>query len=1815
MRKLILIIFSILITEISSQCQIIDGISCVALEEEFEIPEKYDIYGFQTPPRNDALGNYLSTFQDMRYIVGWIELLYNAVNTDCKVTFNTKVNPDLGIKGKDYHILYTFGNQDETKNNYLTVTDDESYPNGFSVSCRVINEKTGNEVVSLKLQDVYFIWDNIEVDTPPEYLDGQRGAIVELFGWPMEDVGEECEFLGIAGYLGVKIFSPYESLLSETMTEGSTLNPWWYGTQVVSYKYDCRSGNQKQLKKIVNRCRAVNVRVYAEIVINHMTGDSNDMNPIHYNDGCVTWGPKTGSGGSPFYTHSGQISNNYYTGQPPANEYPSVPYMPSDFHCGRGITDWKDPTQLCYGSLAGLQDLNTEKEYVQKRIATYIVDLISLGVSGFVIVNGRHIPNFAWAQIFGHVKYYLGNKLPLDFMAIINLENADMDIILCEQNEDILDFGPYFSNLLKKEGFKDTEIQQIKFWFKGNLAYEDFLGQYDASCDIENEDDLFVDVSRWTISLEYSDDINMGHDDYNIYIKHKNKNEHKNILINNLFLKPRFNWAIRFVFTSFSIDSVNGIPDGKSEKSFCESDSCRLYTVDLPFKRAFNPYSKGYDCGDGENNWIIGEYSRIHRDIDVINAMREWLYKTNEEEITEEELYTKDLEKTNCDEKCLICNEESKLLDKCIFCDSNKGYYPIMEIGGREEYYDCHKIDEKLERFFFSNRDKAFLPCYETCRYCNELGDINNHKCTQCDYNLIKNPGTKSSATTFNCVTSCSYNYYYTESGQYKCTNTPVCPQDKNIYIEEKQKCVSSCKEEAPLIYLFNGNCVKECPSGYKGDQINYLCIANNIEECSLGSKIETFDILYSSSTLNSYAKGYKDEYLSYSKNHITKIINPNYNIYIFVNFDCVKQLGLDIPDLRRITHRRLQEKGKEKQGQDKKEEIITTQTLIEELPFVETCYTKVQESLEFEDDLIVVYIEDISDVVAEKGYLLYNPRTGYKTNFETICGEDDIKEVEDITVDEDSQNKLLQYVYLRAVPNPTSCEEGLAPIFRKNSIDYSNCLAINQAYEGFVYDDRSGMFLPCHENCRYCSKASTSSENYCYNCSKGYIKHPLDERKENFNCVAECPFSYYFSSTGVYTCTPGPTCPNAYRYYISEKNQCIDSCKNHKTHNHTQNGNCVQNCEGEYESDDNGFCIQKNNNQNKCSYNKQENITLNNFGDNGGLDIFVKNYYEEYYYTDRHVSEYINSEYRIIIYIQKNCLLELNVSFPVIDFGECYWKVQNASGLLNNSLIVTLVKKLDIKSGRTFTTQSLYNPLDGTKLDAETICNNTKIVMEENVLEILQESGIDYENMIYLTDQNINIFDTQGAFYTDICFEFELPHWIDRDITLPDRLETFYPNVSLCDSGCESKGVNLTTMMAICSCEFKDITKAGDDYNLQVLNEVFDVINSSNIQVLKCMKFMFKKFDSSVGGFLMLFCLLIVISMGLIFYYKHLETMKKYIVIKTTSYINCLNEMSPEEEKKTNVLVNSIDDKMNLSKKNQNSLNSKIDLEEQKQDSMERKGDVLLLNKINNSKEVFTKHRIENKLSVLNKEGRDTNYIEPIYREDFKAYLAPNVDDQEFEEVMLGDKRTFREFFLDSLSEKQLFVNTFNVQDHFRPISIKIVLFTLTLILYSVINGFFYGEDEISQIYHTKGEIKFFDFIKRSGTRYLYSTPVGFAINLVIELFFVDEKKMKIIFIRERKNIVNLKVQITKLTKSIVIRYFAFIIFVIVVFILLMFYLLCFNYVYPYTQGDWVKSSIFLIIILQILSVLIALLQTGLRFFSFHIKDERIFRLSKYLD
>ena len=272
-----------------------------------------------------------------------------------------------------------------------------------------------------------------------------------------------------------------------------------------------------------------------------------------------------------------------------------------------------------------------------------------------------------------------------------------------------------------------------------------------------------------------------------------------------------------------------------------------------------------------------------------------------------------------------------------------------------------------------------------------------------------------------------------------------------------------------------------------------------------------------------------------------------------------------------------------------------------------------------------------------------------------------------------------------------------------------------------------------------------------------------------------------------------------------------------------------------------------------------------------------------------------------------------------------------------------------------------------------------------------------------------------------------------------------------------------------------------------------------------------------------------------------------------------------------------------------------------------------------NNEKETnqsFLKSKINNKL-LGNDKGlriRKNKIHIKKYKKYFNEYFSESLDEMEFDDAIIKDHRKFVEYFLDCSKEKQIILNTFWAYDPFKPRSLKIILFSLTMFLYFVVNALFINDDYVSKVYNLE-EDNFFSFVSRSIDRLFYATLVGFVIEFVVDFFFVEERKMKRIFIREKDSPSNIKREIVLLKSLIKKRYIYFIVFVYIILIICLYYLVCFNSIYPNIQIEWIKSSILIIVIRQILSVLQCLLETSLRILSFHFENERLYKISKLVN
>ena len=221
-----------------------------------------------------------------------------------------------------------------------------------------------------------------------------------------------------------------------------------------------------------------------------------------------------------------------------------------------------------------------------------------------------------------------------------------------------------------------------------------------------------------------------------------------------------------------------------------------------------------------------------------------------------------------------------------------------------------------------------------------------------------------------------------------------------------------------------------------------------------------------------------------------------------------------------------------------------------------------------------------------------------------------------------------------------------------------------------------------------------------------------------------------------------------------------------------------------------------------------------------------------------------------------------------------------------------------------------------------------------------------------------------------------------------------------------------------------------------------------------------------------------------------------------------------------------------------------------------------------------------------------------------------------EFDDAIKKDKRQFCSYFFDTLKEKQSIAYTFIASDPINTRMIKFILFLLNISLYLVINGLFFSEAFISELYYTNDEDEnFFSFIPRTIDKVIYTTVVTLFISYMIEFFFLNEKKIKGIFKREKENRLILKRSIAMLIKEIQKRCISFIIVAFVLLLISLYYILCFNYVYPKTQIEWIKSSIFIIIIIQILSTLKCLYETIFRTLAFKCESEKLYKIAKIFD
>ena len=429
--------------------------------------------------------------------------------------------------------------------------------------------------------------------------------------------------------------------------------------------------------------------------------------------------------------------------------------------------------------------------------------------------------------------------------------------------------------------------------------------------------------------------------------------------------------------------------------------------------------------------------------------------------------------------------------------------------------------------------------------------------------------------------------------------------------------------------------------------------------------------------------------------------------------------------------------------------------------------------------------------------------------------------------------------------------------------------------------------------------------------------------------------------------------------------------------------------------------------------------------------------------------------------------------------------------------------------------------------------------------------------------------------------------------------------------------------MTATCNCKFNDITNNNIIKENEILDsmvgEIFDLINASNILVVTCYKYIFKHFKNSLGGIMPTSIISLNLILTYIFFAKQFPKISEYISSITNRYLFYISKSIQAPPKKVINNEKNNEPNKNKNKKSMTQIN-KIEFKKRKttlilNESRDKSNDLIKYKKRKSKKNKTNINKNNNDFDYYYMNTRDQLDEDGIIKKFVKEYLETSPNEMEYDDAIKKDKRTFCEYFGENLKENQIIPNTFIAEDPIKSRGIKIILFNMNLVLYFVINGLFISEDYISELYYIDEEDEnFFSFVPRSIERLFYATIISLLIGYLTDFFFLEENKIKGIFKRDAENKNLLMSDISNLIKTLKQRYISFIIVSFVILGICLYYILCFNYVYPKTQIEWIKSSIAIFIVIQILSILVLFLESVLRFLSFKCESEHLFKLSKLL-
>ena len=331
----------------------------------------------------------------------------------------------------------------------------------------------------------------------------------------------------------------------------------------------------------------------------------------------------------------------------------------------------------------------------------------------------------------------------------------------------------------------------------------------------------------------------------------------------------------------------------------------------------------------------------------------------------------------------------------CLSCKDN--YNKVNYTSRYSQYLDCMKDDDpKLKNFYKDVIYGEYRPCYKLCETCFIGGNETDNNCFHCKEGYMLRPGYNPRN---NCVVFSEF-YYLSAYDQYKALEVFQCPEEAKYRIKEKNYCTYDCKFDEDYKYLYNGNCVKNCPDNMEIK--DNICIEER-DECTLIKddiylkKEENFEVV------NTLAKTYISEF-NYTNKHISLYTNNEYFIILYKNLTCLNEVPLEMPKID-----------------------------------FKKCYDMVKSEYDIKEDLLI-------SVVSQKGknsnltfFKFFDPISGIELEYKDICKEIEITLKENVTYLLQNENNTNLELQLSLLEQGIDIFDINNPFYKDICFDFDN--------------------------------------------------------------------------------------------------------------------------------------------------------------------------------------------------------------------------------------------------------------------------------------------------------------------------------------------------------------------------------------------------------------------------------------------------------------------------------------------------------------------------------------------------------------------------------------------------------------------------------------------------------------------------------------------------------------------------------------------------------------------------------------------------------